>query len=308
MVEQLVARVDGMDWGVVSKNGSEVVALAARVARQHTQRRRLVAFTRAYHGNDAELAPGPAPGPLTELTAAVDRLPWNDAQAVRDHLALHADSIAAILLNPLDQNPRLPTREPSADFLTAIAEARERYGTLVALDDVRHGLRLHPLGSHRWLDIEPDLIAYGKALGNGYAISALLGREALRRAARRILYTSTYMFEAPPMAAAMATLQVYDRDEVFAHMVAMGTRLRDGIVAAAAASGHTISYTGPVTMPTLLFADDPDGARQRHFAREAARHGAILHPSLNWNLSGAHTAADIDETLQIAAAAFAATP
>lgn len=61
-------------------------------------------------------------------------------------------------------------------------------------------------------------------------------------------------------------------------------------------------------MPTMLFKDDPEGIRQRSFAHEAARLGAILHPFLNWNLSAAHNAADIDETIAIAARAFEAVP
>ena len=59
-------------------------------------------------------------------------------------------------------------------------------------------------------------------------------------------------------AAAMAVLEIYARDRVFDHITAMGERLRDGLTAAAAAAGHRISYTGPVTMPTLLFEDDPE--------------------------------------------------
>ena len=189
-----------------------------------------------------------------------------------------------------------------------IKQICERYGILLVFDDVRHGFRLHPLGSHRLLGLAPDVLALGKALGNGHSISASLGREHLRKAARKILYTSTYMFEAPPMKAAMAMIKVYDRDNVFKHITLMGERLRDGLVAAAEAANHRISYTGPVTMPTLLFEEDPTGNKQRVFAHEAARSGAILHPFLNWNLSAAHTVDDIDETIDIARQAFQATP
>lgn len=308
VVEALLAKFDGMTWGVVSKNGSEVVSLGARVARQHTGRERLIAFEQAYHGNDPELAFRPPSGPLSGVTRAVDRLAWNDPQVLVDHAADHGADVAAILLNPLDQNPRLPTRSPTPDFIAAIELVRERHGILVVLDDVRHGFRLHPSGSHHFAGIEPDLIALGKALGNGHAISALLGTALVRRATRKIFYTSTYMFEAPAMHAAMAVLDIYDRENAHAHMTAMGERLRAGLVSAAEAHGHGISYTGPVTMPTLLFADDPDGDRSRRFAHEAARRGAILHPFLNWNLSAAHTANDIDEAIEIAADAFAAMP
>ncbi len=308
VVERLVERSPGMAWGVVSKNGSEVVSLAGRVARQHTQRRLLLAFTSAYHGNDPELASSPHPGVLADLTGDVLRIPWNDGQAVEDTFREHGEQIAAVLLNPLDQNPRQKTRNANADFVAAIESGRAHYGSLLAFDDVRHGFRLHPYGSHHLLGIEPDLTTYGKALGNGHAISALLGTEALRRSARRILFTSTYMFEAPPMCAAMKTLEIYDRENVFNRISDAGTRLRTGILAAADAAGHTISYTGPDTMPTLLFEDDAEGTRQQRFAREAAELGAIFHPALNWNLSAAHGDAEIDEAIAIAAEAFKRTP
>ena len=308
VVERILAKFTGFSWGLVSKNGSEVVSLGARVARQHTGRRGLITFARAYHGSEPELATSPQPGPLTELTSDVARVAWNDPQALIDLVKAHNSKFAAILLNPLDQNPRLPTAQASTDFVAAIEQVREQHGVLVVFDDVRHGFRLHPDGSHRLLGLEPDLSALGKALGNGHAISALVGRETVRRAARKIFYTSTYMFEAPPMAAAMAVLDIYDRDEVFSHITRMGERLRAGIALAASAQGHRISQTGPVTMPTLLFDGDQDGTRQRIFAREAAGRGAIFHPGLNWNLSAAHRATDIDEAIEIAAAAFAATP
>jgi glutamate-1-semialdehyde 2,1-aminomutase len=308
VIERLVARVPGMAFGVTSKNGSEVVSLGVRMARQHTGRRTVITFDRAYHGSDPELANRPPPGPLSDGVRDIVRLPWNDPQRLADHCAAHADTTAAILLNPLDQNPGLQTVAPSPEFLGAIRAAQARHDIQLVFDDVRHGFRLDPVGSFRPLGLEPDVAAFGKALGTGYAISALVAREHLRAAARKIFYTSTFMFEASAMAAAMAMLEIYERDNVFAHITAMGERLRAGILAAAAKAGQAITYTGPVTMPTLLLADDPGGARLKMFARAASGRGAILHPNLNWNLSGAHQPADIDETIAIAAEAFAETP
>lgn len=87
----------------------------------------------------------------------------------------------------------------------------------------------------------------------------------------------------------------------------MGKVLREGLIGAAEDAGHRISYSGPDTMPTMLFENDPERKKQRAFAHVAARLGAILPPFLNWNLSAAHGAPDIDETIEIAARAFEAT-
>lgn len=305
VVERVVAAHPHTDWGAVAKNGSEVVSLGVRVARHHTGRRAVVAFDQAYHGNDPELALGPPTGPLTEITAEVHRLPWNGAQALIDHVDRHAGELAAIVLNPLHQSPGVPTIEASADFVAAIEQVRSRHGLVLVFDDVRHGLRLDPVGSYRLLGLEPELVALGKALGNGHSISALVGTDEVRRAARKIMFTATYMFEAPPMAAAITTLDVFRRDRAFDHMEAMGRRLMSGLDAAAAEHGRRIELTGPPAMPSLRFVDDPDGRQIRAFARRAAIEGAILHPVLNWNLSLAHTEADIDRVVEIAGRALA---
>jgi len=308
VVEVLVDRFDGMDWGVVAKNGSEVVALGVRVARQHHQRPLVVCFTKAYHGNDPELAPSPAEGVATERTRDVLRVPWNDPQALAAVAEEHTGQIAAIVMNPIDQNPFEPTLDASDEFLKMIGQVQQRDGALLLLDDVRHGFRMHPLGSHRALGVQPDLIALGKGLGNGYSISALLGSEELRTAAQANLFTSTYMFETPPMRAAIATLAVYDRDDAFAALTSAGEQLRDGLLEAAAAAGHTINYSGPVAVPMMRFDNDPGAIRQATFARHAADLGAVFHPFLNWFLSAAHTNADIDEAIEIATEAFRLTP
>ena len=88
----------------------------------------------------------------------------------------------------------------------------------------------------------------------------------------------------------------------------MGDRLRTGILAAAHSAGHVVDMSGPSTMPSLAFEDDPDAQRIRTFSRAAAEEGAIFHPFLNWNLSAAHTTEDIDAAIAAAAAAFLATP
>ena len=307
LAEALVARSPDMAWSIPLKNGSEAVALAARVARAATGRPALVLFEHAYHGFAPELSLGPSGVPPEHL-AHTRRVRWNDAEALAECASNLGDSLAAVVLNPLDQNPGRDTLSPTPEFLAAIRRVQAETGALLVLDDVRHGFRLHPGGSQRWLDVAPDLVCLGKALGNGHAVSALLGTEALRAGARAIPFTATFMFTATAQRAALAMLRVYDRDDVFARLERAGRRLCAGLEDAARLAGHEVSISGPPTMPSLRFSGDRELVRGRRFSREAAARGAIFHPLLNWFVCAAHDDAAIDEAVEIAGAAFRATP
>jgi len=238
----------------------------------------------------------------------VVRATWNDVEGLARAATDVGSDLAAIVLNPLDQNPGLDTQPASDEFVAGIEHVREQTRASLVLDDVRAGFRLHPDGSHRELGVEPDLICLGKALGNGHAVSALLGSETLRPAARKIPYTATFMFTAVAQTAAIRTLEIYDRDHAFESIRAAGDRLCNGMREAAAETGHRVRVSGPPTMPSLRFLDDEGVARGRRFSCEAAQRGALFHPLLNWFLNAAHREADIDEAISIAGEAFRATP
>lgn len=306
-VERLLEQFPGFGWGLVGKNGSDVVTLALRVARRATGRPQVIAFERAYHGFDPELALRPDLA-RDDAGARVVRLPWNDVAALEATLADQGARTAAILVNPLDQSPLQRTETLAPDMVAALHRARTEHGVRLILDDVRHGLRLHPEGSHRALGLAPDLLCLGKAIGNGHATSALLGLRELRSAAARILFTASHAFGAVAMRAGIATLDVYRREAAFTAIEAAGRQLRAGLEQAAALAGHDVEISGPPAMPSLRFEGADAVATGRRFAFEAARRGVLFHPTLNWFLSAAHTEAVIEEALAVADAAFQAVP
>ena len=117
------------------------------------------------------------------------------------------------------------------------------------------------------------------------------------------------MFSAVAHRAGIATLEIYERDNVLEHINKMGQRLIDGITKAGHAAGHEdVLLSGPATMPVFLFKNDVKAKRARMFGQQAALRGAIFHPTLNWFLCYAHKENDIDEAISIAAEAFKHTP
>jgi glutamate-1-semialdehyde 2,1-aminomutase len=108
------------------------------------------------------------------------------------------------------------------------------------------------------------------------------------------------------MAAAIATIKALKERNAVHVMEAIGTRWREGLARQAGHHGLRIRQTGPVQIPFLTFADDPDFLKAELFARETAAHGAYVHPTHNWFLSAAHTPTDIDYALQATEQGFLA--
>lgn len=306
--ERLLDWGEGFDWAIFTKNGSDSSNLALRIMRSVRQRPIIILFKAAYHGFGLEISLSHETT-FDEKPRNIIRVPWNDADALLGLIEEYGDQVAGILVNPLDQSPVQETQPMSQTMVDAIDTFRARTGCCVALDDIRHGFRLHPKGSHKHMGLDADLLCLGKAQANGYSTSTILGKSSLREGAENIRFTATYMFSSVAFRAGIATLDIYERDNVFDHLSSMGEQLVEGITKAGLEAGHEdVVMSGPPTMPTLLLGQDKKAKRARMFAANAARLGAIFHPTLNWFLSYAHKQADIDEAIEIARRAFADTP
>lgn len=309
LAERLVARIPGMNWAVMAKNGSDVTTWAVRVAREHSGRPKVVMVRGTYHGAHAwcSLYPG---GVLPEDKAHVLEMTWNRPDELQALVREHQGQIAALIAPPYHHPVSAPQQMPAEGFWHDVRQICDREGMLLILDDIRAGFRLDRQGSHVHFGIEPDLICFGKSLANGHPISVAMGREGLRDAAEAVFISGTFWFAPAPMAGALATLQVLDETEAIAHMARLGARLGAGLRQLAAAHGLCVTVSGPPALPYMTFDDDEeeeDRPRSRAFCREMIARGVFLHPYHNWFLCAAHTEAEIDHTLEVADEAFKQT-
>ncbi len=303
LAERLVSLVDFSAWAVFGKNGSDMTTWCVRVAREHTGRKKILCVEGAYHGIGAWCTPGHG-GLIEEDRAHVHHFPWNDTASFDAAMRRHGDQTAAVVVTPYHHPLYAPSEMPATGFLAHVQAQCARHGAVLVLDDIRAGFRLDLGGSHRCFGFEPDLICFSKAMGNGYPIAAALGRPSLRRAAERVFLTGSYWNSAVPMAAALETLAVLERDDGVAHIARTGRALADGLRAQAARHGLEIEISGPPACPFLTFRDGRNLYRNQHFAAECMRRGVFLHPHHNWFISAALTAGDVDRVVEVAGEAF----
>lgn len=297
LAEKLVPMIDDGAWALFAKNGADVTTLSVTLARAHTGKSTVLIANGAYHGALPWCNPdvqGTVPGDRQSF-AYFD---YNDLDSVRTAIKGHEDDLAALIISPYRQPPGFDQEAASAEFAVGLRELCDQHGALLIHDEVRTGMRLELGSAWRQFGVGPDMSAWGKAIANGYALAALVGKEEVREAAAKVFATGSFWWTGDAMAAGLATLEIMERDDSLAAMNSWGTSFQQGILAAAEARGVEVEVTGPPTMPYARFvADDDQRGLADIFTSACGKHGLYLHPRHNWFVSAAMEGRDLDQAL-----------
>ena len=297
LAEKLVGMVAHADWALFQRNGTDATTLCVVVARAATGKRKILAARGAYHGSAPWCTPHPN-GATAEDRIHLVHYDYNDVASLMAAAASVEDDLAGVIVSAFKHDYGKDQEMPTPAFAAAVRKLCDLTGAALILDDVRAGFRLNLAGSWETVGVRPDLAAYSKAIANGYTLAAVTGGDRFREAAAAIFMTGSFWCGAASMAAALKTLEIFERDNSIEHMARMGQRFRDGLSAQATSHGLGLRQTGPAQMPQILFENDTDVAKGRLFASEALRGGAWIHPQHNMFLSTAHREEDIDRALQ----------
>ncbi len=306
LAEKLTSMIAGADWAFFAKNGGDVTTLATMVARAATGRRLIVAIAGGYHGVAPWMQGRGHHGVVAGDVADVVRIPWNDPEAFERVLDEHPGEVAGFIATPYHHPTFADSELPAEGYWARLREICDRAGVVLIIDDVRCGFRLSLHGSGDYFGFTPDLACYCKAIANGYPVSALVGRDALKKDAASVFYTGSYWYQAVPMAAGLACLGELERLDAPHMMQDFGRRLTDGMKRLAEQHGHDLRVTGVPSMPYLRLTDDRSTMLHQRFCAECTRRGAYFTSHHNWFISCAHTEEDLERTLAIVDDAFTA--
>ena len=173
LAEVLVERVASVDQVRFTNSGTEATMAALRLARAFTGRPRVARFEGGYHGtHDYSVTPGTGiPDPINDLVVT---LPFNDISGCEARMAETADSLAAVIVEPVLGAGGVVAADK--DFLGFLRESTSRVGALLVFDEII-SFRLHTGGAQARYGITPDLTTFGKIIGGGFPIGAFGGRE-----------------------------------------------------------------------------------------------------------------------------------
>jgi glutamate-1-semialdehyde 2,1-aminomutase len=305
LAEKFVSMVTHADWVIFCKNGTDATTMAMTVARAHTRKRKILVATKAYHGAAPWCNPN-LTGILPEERAHIVQYAYNNPASLVDAFRAAGNDVAGVFASAFRHDVFDDQDLPAREYAKTARALCDESGALLIVDDVRAGFRLARDCSWSKVGVEPDLSAWGKAIANGYALSALAGSEKARAAAQSIFVTGSYWFQAIPMAAAIAALNEIESSDYLERTEKTGGMLREGLARQAASHGFGLRQTGPVQMPMILFEDDADLRLGYCWTAEALTRGVYFHPWHNNFICAALTEEDVETTLNATDQAFEA--
>ena len=242
---RLAELIPGAEMVKFGLNGSDATTAALRLARAYTGRD-MVAICRDhpfFSTDDWFIGTTAMSAGIPEAAKRLSvQFPYNDLPGLAAVFEEYPGQVAAVILEPETVTP------PAPGFFAGLRELCDRHGALLVLDEMITGFRWHERGAQYLYSIEPDLSAFGKALANGFPLSALTGRGEIMRlggfaedADRVFLLSQTAGAQPWALAAMMAVIDTFERDQVAARLLQIGRELRAGIeevVADAGLSAH----------------------------------------------------------------------
>lgn len=303
LAERLTDLHPWSDMARFTRSGGEAVAVAVRIARAASGREKvlfcgyhgwhdwyLAANLRSPDALDEHLIPGLSPyGVPSSLTGTAFSFRQNDLSTFQRLADEHRPGV--IIMEVMRNEP------PAPGFLEAIREAASRLGSVLIFDECTSGFRETFGGLHKKFEVNPDIAVFGKALGNGYAVAAVVGRREVMECAAESFISSTFWTGRIGSSAALKALDVMERERSWEYLTRIGDRVARGWEAVAASHGVPLHVTGMAPLPAFLIGVDGQSDAYRTLVSQEMLDAGFLAGGAYY-ASLAHSEALVDRYLE----------
>lgn len=326
-----ITRMCKVDKVRLTNTGTEATMHALRIARAYTGREKFIKFEGQYHGmadyfmystassNLGALGSkrSPVNSPNTSgipkaINQYVINLAFNDLERLEETINAKWGDIAAIFVEPMLGNAAGIMPQPG--FLEKIRELCDRFGIVMVFDEVKTGFRIANGGAQEFFNIQADLVTYAKALGNGFPIAAIAGKEDVMMTIQpgAMAHGGTYSGNVVGTVAAIATLELLEKEPILETINKRGAALMSGLGEVLTEAGIPHVVTGVPSMLGLFIGSDQtpldfrdylkgDGGLYEAISMEMIKRG--VQPDADgrepWFLCYSLSDEDVNETLNV---------
>ncbi|NMA26532.1 MAG: aminotransferase class III-fold pyridoxal phosphate-dependent enzyme [Burkholderiales bacterium] len=303
--ERLTRLIPSAEMVILVKTGSDATSVAVRIARGATDRD--VILRCGYHGwhDWAVENRGGVPQAVQDLTIEFE---YGDLADLEAKLEANKDRVAGIIITPVGHPLAAPIIAPPEGYLEGVRALADRYGAVLVFDEIRTGFRVSLGGAQQRYGVTPDLSTFGKAMANGYPISAVVGKEKYMKVCEsKVFISSTFFPNSLEMVAAMKCLDILEREKTLDTLWERGARFLEELERLVAEAQVPVTVSGIPPMPYITFdrVDDHYKARRERFYTETIRRGLFIQPYHHWYICARHTEEDLARALQIIREALA---
>jgi glutamate-1-semialdehyde 2,1-aminomutase len=326
MAELIISMAPNVDLIRMVSSGTESCMSALRLARGYTGKNKFIKFEGCYHGHadsflvkagsglatfNIQTVPGVTAGVSNDtLTCA-----YNDLNAVKQLVIVNKNEIAAIIVEPVAGN--MGCILPAAGFLAGLRKICNEEKIVLIFDEVMTGFRLAPGGAQEQLEIDADLITYGKVIGGGLPVGAFGGKKEIMQHIAPLgnVYQAGTLSGNPIAMIAGYTMlkELKNNPAVYTELELKTNYLKEGLNKVCSAWGQPYVINQLGSMISIHFSEQPvtDFAtaaasnidRFKQFFHAMLKQGIYLPPSAfeSWFLNNALTKEDLDATIKATA-------
>ena len=288
LAERLISLHPWAEMVRFARTGGEACSIAVRIARIAAGKSK-IAFC-GYHGwhdwylsanlgdsanLDGQLLPGLDPlGVPRELRET--NLPFN-YNKINEHEALiekYPDEIGVIIMEPERGTSPIP------GFLEEVRAIATKISAVLIFDEVTSGFRMNLGGIHLIRGVSPDIAVFGKALGNGYPISAIIGRRSVMEHAQSSFISSTFWTERIGFTAALSAIKKMEEHNIQQHLIDHGSVINDGWIESARNNSLKIHISGIPPLTHIAFEHENSLSIQTLYTQEMLERGFLLGASV----------------------------
>lgn len=326
-----IVRLCKVDKVRLTNTGTEATMHALRIARAYTGREKFIKFEGQYHGmcdyflfstatsQKASLGNRRSPIP-NQVSSGIPRhiaeyvftIPFNDFERLEETVEANWGQLAAIIVEPLLGNSAGILPKPG--FLEKIRELCDRYGIVLIMDEVKTGFRIALGGAQEYFGVKADLVTYAKAMGNGFPIAAIAGRDEVMMTIEpgSVAHGGTYTGNVVGVSAALATLEILEKQPILQTIASYGKVLIEGIDSILSQAGVPHHMTGlPAIFGFILGKDEQPNDFRDYCSGDDALYEKLVYALIRrgvmpdadgrepWFMSYSHDEQVVDETLNV---------
>jgi 3-aminobutanoyl-CoA transaminase len=306
LAQKLTEIIPSAEMCLFAKTGSDVTTAAIRIARHVTKRSKVLRC--GYHGWHDWCVAGKA-GILSKVYQDVIAFPHGDLEILKDLMKTHGHDTAAVIITPVEHDLNIPVKNPEPGYLEEVKNLAEKFGALLIFDEIRTGFRYHIGGAQAWFGVTPHLSTFGKALANGFAISALVGaKEYMQAAVEDVYISATYFSDGLAQLASLKTIEILERENVTQALRKKGSTFGACVKSLIEKSAVPCRYSGEPFMPYFTFHSG-DETRDRKlrdiFYTSLIRNRILIGPNHHGYIAHRHTEEDLKTVLDAVEEALA---